>query len=553
MNYPAVSLHLKDKSITGALLTQGGVGLALLVLVLLVSLQLAPSVIPQGRDSGIFAYTGQVIREGGLPYRDAWDNKPPGVYYIDALAFVLFGPNRWALWLIETLTVFLTGWLLYWLLSQIFSSRLVVWTGTLSMVLLTRHPILVEDTNFTEVDALLPQMACYLAGYLFLINPRHRWGFLIGASLGIAFLIKQTTVGVAFMFIPALVISRHPVVYSPRRWNWLGGIIMGGLLSLGLVTAYLAWNGVLFEAIEATFISPMEFHSWVSGKPVGIPRRILLALFGSAAPLVVGPLIPFLYMGFQTTFRRVRAARQGALTRPEATAATLSLWAAMTLVIDTFLTNTTNRGYGHYYITLLPALVLMLMPAIERMVEWLHQPNPTPDERRRLRWAWFGLALGIAGPALVGTTYRFWQINWDVAGPARVEPLATYVMQHTQPTDTVLVWGAATAINFQSERLSPTQYHYGYPLILPNEDRTEAEQIQEIISDLETNRPTLIIDRSLVDGLRVPPLDAGRRAAWYALGGRHDTADLRPVYAHVARHCIFVEELNEAAIYRCHY
>ena len=51
----------------------------LLVLVFVASLQLAPSVIEQRRDSGIFAYTGKVIREGGLPYVDAWDNKLPGV------------------------------------------------------------------------------------------------------------------------------------------------------------------------------------------------------------------------------------------------------------------------------------------------------------------------------------------------------------------------------------------------------------------------------------------------------------------------------------------
>ena len=76
-----------------------------LVLVFFVSLQYAPSVTSQRRDSGIFAYTGKVITEGGLPYADAWDNKLPGVYYIDALAFVLFGTNLWALWLIENITL----------------------------------------------------------------------------------------------------------------------------------------------------------------------------------------------------------------------------------------------------------------------------------------------------------------------------------------------------------------------------------------------------------------------------------------------------------------
>jgi hypothetical protein len=39
-----------------------------------------------GRDQGIFAVVGRAIREGGVPYRDAWDFKPPGIYFVYALA-----------------------------------------------------------------------------------------------------------------------------------------------------------------------------------------------------------------------------------------------------------------------------------------------------------------------------------------------------------------------------------------------------------------------------------------------------------------------------------
>jgi hypothetical protein len=44
-----------------------------------------------GRDQGIFAAVAAAIRDGGVPYRDAWDFKPPGIYMIYTLA----GP--WAL------------------------------------------------------------------------------------------------------------------------------------------------------------------------------------------------------------------------------------------------------------------------------------------------------------------------------------------------------------------------------------------------------------------------------------------------------------------------
>jgi hypothetical protein len=39
-----------------------------------------------GRDQGIFAVVGRTILEGGMPYRDAWDFKPPGIFFVYALA-----------------------------------------------------------------------------------------------------------------------------------------------------------------------------------------------------------------------------------------------------------------------------------------------------------------------------------------------------------------------------------------------------------------------------------------------------------------------------------
>jgi hypothetical protein len=39
-----------------------------------------------GRDQGIYAAVARAIREGGVPYRDAWDFKPPGIYFLYALA-----------------------------------------------------------------------------------------------------------------------------------------------------------------------------------------------------------------------------------------------------------------------------------------------------------------------------------------------------------------------------------------------------------------------------------------------------------------------------------
>ena len=56
--------------------------LALAATLLIVRL---PSLVqPMGPDQGLYAYVGERIRHGELAYRDAWDQKPPGIHYVYA-------------------------------------------------------------------------------------------------------------------------------------------------------------------------------------------------------------------------------------------------------------------------------------------------------------------------------------------------------------------------------------------------------------------------------------------------------------------------------------
>lgn len=61
------------------------------------------SLMGYGRDQGIYAVVARTILEGGAPYRDAWDFKPPGIYFIYALATILFGAVLRAVRIFEAL------------------------------------------------------------------------------------------------------------------------------------------------------------------------------------------------------------------------------------------------------------------------------------------------------------------------------------------------------------------------------------------------------------------------------------------------------------------
>ncbi|MCD4686299.1 MAG: glycosyltransferase family 39 protein, partial [Anaerolineae bacterium] len=325
-----------------------------LLLVILASLQLAPSVSNQGRDSGIFAYTGRVIHDGGRPYIDAWDNKLPGVYFIDALAFAIFGTNRWALWFVENLALFSTTLVLCWLLRQRYGQDKVVWIGSLILILLSRHPALLNDTNYTEPYALLPQMIVLAAGFQMLRDPRPRWAFIIGFASGVALLFKQTTIGVAAAFVPAILLSRHPILREEKRWRWLSHIVIGGLMSLLPVLLYLLAYGILDDAFDASFVMARSFHAWVGEESVWIGRTLVSTFTASAFPLVYGPLLPFIGFGIYTAWNQSRPHPRA--TSEDKTNATLAIWVVLMFFVDLTLANITNRGHGHYYVPLLPSV-----------------------------------------------------------------------------------------------------------------------------------------------------------------------------------------------------
>lgn len=56
-----------------------------------------------GRDQGIYGAVAEGILRGGVPYRDVWDFKPPGIFFIYATSFAVFGKTMMAPRLIEAI------------------------------------------------------------------------------------------------------------------------------------------------------------------------------------------------------------------------------------------------------------------------------------------------------------------------------------------------------------------------------------------------------------------------------------------------------------------
>lgn len=512
-----------------------------------------PSAIPQGRDSGIYSYISLMAEQGATLYTEVWaDNKPPVLYYINALAFALFGAGRWSLWFLGLFIHLINVALVFGVLRVLYRRPAIALTGATVYAVLARHPALVIDGNLTESYALLPQAFTMAAGYWFLRRPSAPLALVIGLSACAAFLTRQTAIGAAAMFIPAILAVRHPVLYQRRLWLWLALMVVGGLSGLALLGLHLLAAGSLSVALDAMINVPFEFHQWVDRTFTPAWATIFTTFTSGNFWLGLGVFLPYVViasiLAVQHPVQALSPRRpSGLILSP--TLRTWEVWIALTFVADLALANTTNKSHGHYYLTPTLALAFMVAAGLAALFR-------APPRSRRARYGrhiyWAGALLLVAVIELTS----FWIVatlpGSSFRGPARHHPWAEYVASNTAPEESVYGWGVwSSMINFQAMRKSPTRFHYGYPLIVPG-DGSE-ERIAQTVEDLERNRPTLIIDTTWVDGRRVPPIDPERRIAWWARGGRRDVANLQPIFHFIGEHCEQVDEVEDADVYRCAY
>ena len=71
------------------------------------------------RDNGYYLYGGRFILNGGLLYKNLWEERPPAMYYLNALGIWIGRDSRWGVWLIELVFLTLAAWLGYRLMKKL--------------------------------------------------------------------------------------------------------------------------------------------------------------------------------------------------------------------------------------------------------------------------------------------------------------------------------------------------------------------------------------------------------------------------------------------------
>lgn len=410
-------------------------------------------------DSGIFLYIGWQWTQGQVPYLDLWDHKPPLIYMVDALGYILTGGQAGA-WLLEVIFVGVSFFVLALALRR-WADR---WAVAALLPVFWESFAHVYLRNMTENYALLWQ-----AGVIWLLSfPlwRKRHFFLLGMLSGLLLMTRPNiVVGSGVVLLYALYQSASLRERIQGALLWVVGLVVVWIPVLGYFVLQHAFKD-FWEALVLFNLAYRQAGTGVSWLVQAIKLLMFLPSWVVWAALV-GVTITLLYPA-----RRQRVSESDRI----------SVWVfVLLLVVDTWAVLLPRRAVVHYAMNLVPIFAFWAAMGLGFFFRtWLgnHQ------------------RLYIAGLIAVSL---FWlsplpNVTLWALQPPQYQHLdylnaAKYLGEHTTPDETVFVW-SETRINVLAKRRLPTKY----VMLPPDFDPRYPQHLERFLSDLENHPPVFIVD-----------------------------------------------------------
>ena len=457
---------------------------------------------PLDGDEGVYATIARLILDGGVPYRDLFDNKPPLQYAWFSAGLAIFGDGVEALRLTTAIVMSATALCVYAAGRLLFPPI----GGYVALATFAASQLLVPGIRdgLPETLMLLPEIAAFVALLYGLRTARQRWFLLAGLLFGFAVLTKPVAIWPAIAFAPAIVflVRRAPLVPSGARVNgWRRGLVSaslymaGGVIALLIVIAPFAVSGAFPELVDAIVTFNLELSSELSHRArIWLLGISLLAILVQSPPLIAllsGGILCLLMIA--AMWRRMR---------PEHVAFLIFSLTAI------FGMASTGFFFIHHYVQLFPVLAIAFAGGVFAAPRILRTPR-----RRLTLLAAFGffvllpmsLAISVTRERSVPApnddqTYATVPVErrellsdqeflaaWDERGLA----LGAYLRDRSSEDDRIYVNGGSTdgaSVYFYADRPPAARFFFEAAL-----RRRPAEQAA-LIEQLRIVRPRFIVD-----------------------------------------------------------
>jgi hypothetical protein len=472
-------------------------------------------------DQAIYCLVGQGLLHGGLPYRDFWDIKPPGIYYIYALIVRIFGHVMWSVGAVDIL------WLLAISVCIFYFARpyLGAPAAALAMVFNAVRHCRIGYNIAVQAESFL--MLCVFAAWFLLregdpsleqlshdgaASQRGGQGwhlracrcFAAGLFLGAAVWLKYNAV-IFFPFVLLLpfvdfrVLDRGSLrVRMAIPWkDWLvrmslvaGGFLLAVVAVLGHFWISGGWPAMkeahfeLLPRYGATgFQLKLDYFVQslrITQNNLGFWTEVMVALslavawwrrqLASLAPVLLLAFAGFLGVAGQGRFHIYYFETCHPFFSMFWGYMCVQTWEGFQAVRRLF----AQRGWavaGALTWVVLANLVLALfaeegvrvVQQYEFFADWWRNPE---------------------------VSYRNYYPQLQLEKLSEQIKVINFLKQNSNPEDAVYVWGMAPLVNFMAMRQSPTRFFYNYPLISTwGLERWR----QELIQTLKRKQPRYII------------------------------------------------------------
>lgn len=439
-----------------------------------------------GRDQGIYAIVARTVLDGGMPYRDAFDFKPPGIFLVYAAARGLFGSAQFGVRAVEVAGLAaMTFGMMHLTRLEWGDPRIGLTAAALAILVHAQldfwHTGQPESFGgMLTIGGLLIARRAHLAS-----SPRSRWTcwFLVGAIFGVAGAMKPPLAGQAAVLglLSAIVL---------RKIAPLAATALGGIASLGAFVAWFAIGGALEEAHEVLFvytphytalgwegyraIDLIEFgvKQWLFGYSFALPAGLALLLVVWPRPherrgiVVLASLVAVQLAGviLQAKFFPYH---YGSIWPLTALAASLGFW----------------RLFGVLRERAAPVMGLVIAAVVALSVlKSATSQNGGFVYRSQLRFSMWWRGVDPATQDWLATV-----ADVDAGHNRRV---AALVAERTPAGSSIFVWGFEPVVYDLAERPAATRYIYNVPQRTAW-SRDEAQAI--LLRDLAANPPSAIV------------------------------------------------------------
>ena len=417
--------------------------------------------VPYERDEGGYAYVSDVMDRGGIPYRDAFDQKPPGVYYLYNVSFRLFGH---ALESPRITALIFTG--AACLMVFLFVSRISgdFFGGLLGMAFLGLSSSAAAYTGYGSNSEIFT-LPFLLGGCLPLLDddapPR---AYLVsGLLFGLAFVIKQVAAPIAFA---AFLCSASRLFRKPTRLAASSGLfilgsaapLLGLMLRFAMLGAFRAfWDG---------------FYTFNAGYAGTIPLRTACRIFLNSMKTILS-MDPITWLAASAGLASFLLRRQERFFKR----------LILSLLLGSFLgVAASRRFFPHYFVIMLPFLSIAAALGAARL------------NRVWPRALWL---LILAADVALQARYAAAPAKELLAGLYGEAPfyqslaLGKYLRSRAEPGATAFIAGSEGQILFYSGLKCPTRIFYFYPLQILSTLRDGFRR--EVLSSLKAQPPDFFL------------------------------------------------------------